>query len=113
MKKIIALFSIALISLVAFAAMEYDKTASCKVEGVPGAYITAEAVASGTGTLVNLRSYGVSEAAVTVEIFMVDGYAGQNPQEKMGYIENGRGSVIFKPNPSAITKIKVYNAVCR
>ena len=113
MKKIIALISVALISLVAFAAMQYDKTASCKIEGVPGAYITAEAVGSGTGTLVNLRSYGVSNAGVTVKIFLRDGYVGENPQEKMGYIENGKGSVYFSPHPAAITSIKVYNAVCR
>ena len=100
-----------------------SKTTSCKIEGVPGAYITAELqqyVSAGGSftTKVILRSFGVKDAAVTVEL------TGENRpasgkytpfrEEGMGYIENGKGEVNFNMSRSRhVEVIKIYNAVCR
>lgn len=115
MKKLIAIISAAIISIVAFAAICGDntKTASCKIGGVPGAYITAEATFfSGRGVQVDLRSYGVSEAGVTVEISYVSTSGAQRTEEKMGYIEDGKGQVWFNAIGN-LQWVKISNAVCR
>ena len=116
MKKIIALFSVFFISLVAFAALQNTKTSSCKIEGIPGAYITADASFPAQGGVkVELRSYGVAEAGVTVEITLKKTNGNVYKREKMGYIERGKGSVFFDvlSGTSDILSVKVYNAVCR
>ena len=120
MKKIIAIISATIISLVAFASAQGEKTSSCKIEGIPGAYVTARTgEVTGDGYLhVYVNSYGVSNAGVTVEVAFTKDPNGENVQteEKMCYVSNGSGEAKIYVGKGGVFRarwIKVYNAVCR
>lgn len=114
MKKIVALF-LALIPMVAFA----DRTASCKFEGIPGAYVTAEARFSPNSTVkVNVYSYGVSEASVQVVVnykYIEAGKEKEGTADRLISISKGKGSGdinVGQKSNFELKSIKVYNAVC-
>ena len=99
-----------------------SKTNSCKIEGVPGAYVTAELQQYKSNgsfiTKVILRSFGVKDAGVTVELTgeyrPAYGKKGPFREEGMGYIENGKGEVQFNMSDAYhVEGIKIYNAYCR
>ena len=121
MKKLLLLVVSCIFAISVFA-QSRKTTDSCNIEGVPGAYVTAELVRTpGHGswtTKVILRSYGVKDAAVTVEVKGETCPANSNnipfTDEKMGYIENGKGEVIIsRSNNVYVESIKIYSAVCQ
>lgn len=116
MRKTLFFLISLMITSVAFA----DETASCKFEGIPGAYVTAEVGNTVTGdgdVTIKVYSYGVSEASVQVVLKYTTDPAGEKVQEqkKLISISNGSGSGKINVGKSGVFKaksLKVYNAVC-
>ena len=122
MKKIILFIAAIAIAIVAHASMSGGPTTSCRIEGVPGAYVTAEVQQySSYGdhkAKVILRCYGVRDAAVTVVLTGENRPANTRNtpfrEERMGYMENGKDEVEFRiPSSYYLENVKIYNAVCR
>ena len=94
-------------------------TGSCKVEGIPGAYVTAEAeIIEQGGIFVKATAYGIEKGSVECIVKYTN--ANGNPQQTSGLISlskdrNGNVVGIMRKNSlgaKKITDTKVFSAVC-
>ncbi len=119
MKKLLVMFSIILMSLTVYAD---DKSATCKFESIPNAYVVAEVnlyhichTNSNVQFDVKVNSYGVKEGAVIVKITYPTRNNGLNTIEKTIYIQDGIGKATLK-GPCATSwtdySVTAYNAIC-